>query len=121
MSFKHVSFLTCDLERTLDFYDLLGAERIKQLQTSEGYLRAVIELGGGRVQFFQIAGEQPAPHAHWAEHLALEVKDLIGLVRRLSQAGYSLSRPLQPSPGGRLMAFVLDPDGRAVELLERES
>ncbi|WP_261664143.1 VOC family protein [Deinococcus sp. Marseille-Q6407] len=121
MPFKHISFLTRDLDRTLTFYALLGAEELKRLQTAEGYSRAVLDLGGGgRVQFFQIAGELPAPHPHWAEHLALYVADLPALVQRLQAAGYPLSRPLQPSPGGRLMAFVQDPDGRSVELLQQD-
>ena len=118
MIFKHVSFLTTDLERTLDFYALLGAEVTRRVQTSEGYDRAVLDLGNGKLQLFQITGEAPVPHAHWAEHLALEVPDLTELVGRLQAAGHTLSRPLQPSPGGRLMAFVRDPDGRSVELLQ---
>ncbi|MDO4264611.1 MAG: VOC family protein [Deinococcus sp.] len=120
MAFKHVSFLTRDLDQTLAFYALLGAQPLKHLHTAEGHGRAVLDLGGGRVQFFQIEGEAPAPHAHWAEHLALEVADLLALVGKLRGAGYALSREVQPSPGGRLMAFVRDPDGRSVELLEQE-
>ena len=102
------------------FYELLGARQLKHLQTPEGYGRAVLDLGGGKVQFFQIEGALPQPHPHWAEHLALEVQGLSALVERLTDAGYTLSRPLQPSPSGRPMAFVLDPDGRSVELLELE-
>ncbi|GHG04920.1 lactoylglutathione lyase [Deinococcus piscis] len=120
MAFKHVSFLTRDLDRTLAFYALLGAGLLKRLRTPEGYDRAVLDLGGARVQFFQIAGEQPAPHPHWAEHLALEVPDLGLTVEQLRGAGYRLSREVQPSPGGRPMAFVLDPDGRSVELLQQD-
>ena len=89
----------------------------KRLETPEGYLRAVLELGGERVQFFQIAGEAPAPHPHWAEHVAVEVSGLERLLQTLLAAGYPPSRPLQLSPGGRQMAFVRDPDGRSVELL----
>lgn len=119
MAFKHVSFLTYDLERTLAFYDLLGAERLKREQTHEGHDRAVIRLGGVKVQFFGIEGQNPAPHPHWAEHLALEVDALPELAAQLEAAGYQLSRPLGPSPSGRLMAFVLDLDGRSVELLQK--
>lgn len=118
MTFKHVSFLTGDMDRTLAFYALLGAELLKRLRTPEGYDRAVLELGGARVQFFQVPGERPAPHPHWAEHLALELPDLLTVVEQLRGAGYPLSREVQPSPGGRPMAFVRDPDGRSVELLE---
>ena len=116
--FKHVSWLTHNLVDALAFYTLLGAGELKREQTSEGYGRAVLHLGGVQVQLLEIAGEMPQPHAHWAEHIALEVQDLPGLVVRLTSAGYSLSREIQPSPSGRLMAFVSDPDGRQIELLQ---
>lgn len=124
---KHVSFLTADLDAVLAFYERLGGVTEKNLTTPEGHRRGVLRLGGGpggqgegggRLQFFQIAGESPRPHAHWAEHLAVDVTDLRALLPALRAAGVSVSRDLAPSPGGRDLAFVLDPDGRQVELLE---
>ncbi|THF85840.1 VOC family protein [Deinococcus sp. KSM4-11] len=115
---KHVSFLSGDLPATLAFYERLGGVIEKDVTTSEGYRRAVIRLGEGRVQFFQIAHEVPMPHTHWAEHLALHVSGLASLLSDLRASGVTITRDLQPSPGGRDMAFVLDPDGRQVELLE---
>ncbi|OLV17046.1 VOC family protein [Deinococcus marmoris] len=118
---KHVSFLTADLDAVLAFYVRLGGVTEKNLTTPEGYLRGVVRLGGeegGRLQFFQIPGESPHPHAHWAEHIALHVTGLRALLPQLRAAGVTVSRDLTPSPGGRDMAFVLDPDGRQVELLE---
>ncbi|CAM3990303.1 VOC family protein [Deinococcus marmoris] len=118
---KHVSFLTADLDAVLVFYTRLGGVTEKKLTTPEGYLRGVVRLGGdggGRLQFFQILGESPRPHPHWAEHIALHVTGLRALLPQLRAAGVTVSRDLAPSPGGRDMAFVLDPDGRQVELLE---
>lgn len=115
---KHVSFLTRDLGAVLAFYTRLGGVVEKDLTTAEGYRRGVIRLGGGRLQFFEVPGESPAPHGHWAEHVALHVVGLRGLLPGLRAAGVTVTRDLQSSPGGRDMAFVLDPDGRQVELLE---
>lgn len=115
---KHVSFLTRDLTATLAFYGRLGGMTEKDVVTAEGYRRAVVRVGAGRLQFFQIPGEQPGPHPHWAEHIALHVCGLRALLPQLRAAGVTVTRDLQPSPGGRDMAFVLDPDGRQVELLE---
>ena len=113
-----MSFLTRDLTATLTFYGRLGGVTEKDVVTPEGYRRGVVRLGGGRLQFFQMFGEQPAPHSHWAEHIALHVRGLRDLLPELQAAGAVVTRDLQPSPGGRDMAFVLDPDGRQVELLE---
>ncbi|WP_188902206.1 VOC family protein [Deinococcus aerophilus] len=115
---KHVSFLTADLEAVLAFYERLGGVTEKRLTTAEGHRRGVIRLGDGRLQFFQIAGEPPRPHAHWAEHIAVFVTGLREILPALREAGVTISRDLTPSPSGRDMAFVLDPDGRQVELLE---
>ncbi len=124
---KHVSFITADVDAVLAFYQRLGGVTEKNLTTAEGHRRAVLRLdggpdrqdgGGGRLQFFQIAGELPHPHAHWAEHIAVSVTGLRALLPTLRAAGVTVSRELAPSPSGRDMAFVLDPDGRQVELLE---
>ncbi|GGK12925.1 lactoylglutathione lyase [Deinococcus malanensis] len=117
---KHVSFLTRELSTTLAFYEQLGAVTEKRVVTSEGYGRAVLSLGGGRLQLFEVAGEMPQPHPHWAEHIAIHVRDLQQLLPVLRDAGVRVTRDLQLSPGGRDMAFVLDPDGRQVELLEAD-
>ncbi|MFC4639644.1 VOC family protein [Deinococcus hohokamensis] len=117
---KHVSFLTGDLPAAVAFYERLGAVIEKRAVTPEGYDRAVLRLGEGRLQLFEVTGETPRPHPHWAEHVALYVSGLRALLPELRAAGVRVTRDLQPSPGGRDMAFVLDPDGRQVELLERD-
>lgn len=122
---KHVSFLTRDLTATLAFYVRLGGVVEKELTTAEGYRRAVLRLGqdglgAGRLQFFEVPGETPAPHAHWAEHVAVSLRGLRELLPGLRASGVTITRDLQPSPGGRDMAFVQDPDGRQVELLEAD-
>lgn len=116
--FKHVSFLTLDLAATLAFYEQLGGQVEKNIETAEGHKRGVIRLGEGQLQFFQIAGQWPNPHSCWAEHIAIYVQDLRTLLPKLREAGVSVPRDLQSGPSGRAMAFVLDPDGRQVELLE---
>ncbi len=115
---KHVSFVTADLDATLTFYGRLGGVTEKNLTTAEGYRRGVLRLGPGRLQFFQIPDGSPRPHPHWAEHIAVHVTGLHALLAELREAGVTVSRELELSPGGRDMAFVLDPDGRQVELLE---
>lgn len=117
---KHVSFLTRDLTATLAFYVRLGGMVEKELTTAEGYRRGVVRLGEGRLQFFELPGEAPAPHAHWADHVAVYVRGLRELLPGLRASGVPITRDLQPSPGGRDMAFVQDPDGRQVELLEAD-
>ncbi|MFC4427410.1 VOC family protein [Deinococcus navajonensis] len=118
---KHVSFLTRDLKAAVTFYERLGAVTEKHLTTAEGFGRAVLRLGTGRLQLFEVTGEVPLPHPHWAEHVAVYVSGLRTLLPQLRESGIQVTREVQPSPGGRDMAFVLDPDGRQVELLEADA
>ena len=115
---RHVSFVTAQPDRITQFYGALGATLTKDLVTAEGYRRLVLEwAGGGKLKFFAIAGETPAPHSHLAEHIALILPDVHGSLTALQRLGVTLSRGVQPSPSGRPMAFVQDPDGRQVGLL----
>lgn len=119
---KHVSFVTADADAVIAFYTALGAEVTKDLWTLEGYRRVVLTFeGGGKLQFFQAADERPAPHASWMEHVALHLSDLHGSIERLKAQGTVFTRDLTLSPSGNPMAFVLDPDGRQVELLQAGS
>ncbi len=56
----------------------------------------------------------------WMEHVALHLPDLDASLARLRAMGVIFSRERTLSPGGNPMAFVLDPDGRQVELLQAE-
>jgi len=59
----------------------------------------------------------PDPHA-WMEHVALYLPDLEASIRALKARSVPFVRDLTLSPSGNPMAFVLDPDGRQVELLQ---
>lgn len=118
-SLKHVSFLTADADAVSAFYGQLGARVHKDLTTSEGLRRLVLGFpGGGKLQFFEATGETPRPHPGWQEHIALHLSDLTASVKQLRASGVVFTRELTLSPSGNPMAFVLDPDGRQVELLQ---
>lgn len=122
---KHVSFLTAHPDAVIAFYTLLGASVSKDIVTGEGFRRLVLSFGGGgKLQFFQppAAPERPAlpEDFAWMEHVALYLPDLNAGVAALRARGVTFARELTLSPSGNPMAFVLDPDGRQVELLQGE-
>ncbi len=54
-------------------------------------------------------------------HLAVGVKDIHGMCQRMEAAGADVYR--KPGPmkfGGSVIAFVRDPDGHAIELIQRD-
>lgn len=117
---KHVSFVTARPEDTVAFYARLGGGLAKDVTTPDGLRRLVVGFpGGGRLQFF--VGEPPAPPASWMEHIALRADDFDAAVADLRAAGVTFSREPHLSPSGHPVAFVLDPDGRPVEVLGPET
>ena len=117
---KHVSFLTADADAVIAFYTSLGASVQKDIQVEAGLRRVVLGFEGGKLQFFQMPGEAPRPHPAWPEHIALHLSDLEASILALQASGVTFSRELTLSPSGNPMAFVLDPDGRQVELLQEK-
>ena len=52
-------------------------------------------------------------------HIAIGVEDLYGTYERLKASGVNIPRPPGPMiQGGRALAFVEDPDGYRIELIE---
>ena len=56
-------------------------------------------------------------------HIAIGVHDVAAAVRKLAASGVRVTRPPGPLKGmaGEFMAFIEDPDGYRVELIERRS
>ncbi len=55
-------------------------------------------------------------------HLAIETHELYALVERLRQAGVNISREPGPVKGGSTeIAFITDPDGYKIELIQAKS
>ncbi len=54
------------------------------------------------------------------DHLGFEVKDMTATIEAMRQAGVTITdEPFRLSEGGSLLAFVEDPDGTLIELIER--
>jgi catechol 2,3-dioxygenase-like lactoylglutathione lyase family enzyme len=126
----HVGLSVGDLDRATAWYhEALGfdvdfAFRIPVLRGA-----VLVHPSGLRIELLErggsgggIGGSDPDTALltrGWA-HIALEVEDLDGTYPRLVEAGASgVWEPRQaPEPGAR-MAFVHDPDGNLIELIER--
>jgi lactoylglutathione lyase len=121
--FLHTRIRVRDLDRSIEFYGHLGYTLKDRKDSPEGNLLAFLELPGNDV-FLELC-HSPDYAATCPEdlmHTALGVPDIIGYCARVEAAGIEI----WPSgwrekfaAGGRKMAFVTDPDGYEVEILER--
>jgi len=124
----HTMLRVRDLEKSLDFYTgLLGMRllRRKDFPTGKftlafiGYgpeeATAVIELTHNWEQ------EEPYDLGNAYGHIAIAVPDIYKTCGELEAKGVSIPRPPGPMKhGGRVIAFIEDPDGYKIELIERE-
>jgi lactoylglutathione lyase len=123
----HTMIRVKDLDKSLDFYTrLLGMNLIrkKDYPTGEftlafvGYGEeseaSVIELT------YNWPRKDPYPIGEGFGHLAISTKDIYGACERLASEGVKVPRPPGPMKhGGSVIAFIEDPDGYKIELIQK--
>jgi len=118
----HLAIRVKDIDKTLAFYrDRLGLKEMFRIER-EGklwlmYLRVTdtqyIEL------FPDAVGDRaPARDAVGLNHLCLEVDSIDGVLADLAKAGIPLTREKQMGADGNLQAWIEDPDGNRIELMQ---
>ncbi len=120
----HIAIRVKDIDRTLDFYrDKLGFEEMFRLDRDGKlwlmYLRVTdsqyIEL------FPEAVGDRaPGREANGLNHLCLEVDSLDGALEELTRAGVTITREKQMGADGNLQAWIEDPDGNRIELMQMD-
>lgn len=125
--YLHTSIFVNDMAESIDFYTTkLGLKLLDGPNHFPGNAdmafvgadwNAYIEL------VYDLEAHSPYEVGNRYEHLALEVDgDLPGVIERLRGAGVAILKEPKKSPGGtRWIAFVEDPNGIPVELLEPRS
>jgi predicted enzyme related to lactoylglutathione lyase len=103
-----------DLDRTLAFYrDVLGLAVAREF--GEGDHRGVVFFAGGG--FLEVVGTGPPP-GRPGVRLWLQVRSLDDTVAELAARGIELARPAALEPWGLVEAWLDDPDGVRIHLVE---
>jgi lactoylglutathione lyase len=125
--FLHTMIRVRDLDKSLKFYtDLLGMKVLRQRDYPSGkFTLAFVGYGeeaGNTVIELTHNWEQAEPYNLGTAfgHLAIGVPDVYKTCDRLAAAGVKIPRPAGPmAHGGSVIAFIEDPDGYRIELVER--
>ena len=116
----HAGVVVANLERSIAFYgDVFGLEVAERLDVG-GERLAFLQVGAARLELIESAPQAPR-RTGLVDHVALEVRDLGGLLRHLEQRGVTLvdREPIDvPDLNARIL-FCLGPDGERIELFER--
>ncbi|HEX5506746.1 MAG TPA: VOC family protein [Thermomicrobiales bacterium] len=118
----HVAIRARDLDRVLAFYTgTLGFPEMFRLCTDAGDLMLVYVRVTDRqyLEFFPNgAGDTPPREAAGLNHLCLAVADLGATVAALAARGIAPSRGPQLGRDGNRQAWIEDPEGNRIELME---
>jgi lactoylglutathione lyase len=122
-AFVHTCMRVRDIEASTRFYEALGFEQRGRLNFESAYnVYFGLPGDGDRLELTVNVGRDDAYDlGDGYNHFAITVGDLDALLGRLAELGVSPEKPPY-RPGGRdelpRIAFVADPDGYRVELVE---
>jgi len=124
-SIGHVAIRVKDIDRSLDFYvNKLGFKEMFRLDrdnrlwivylriTDDQYLELFPEGHGDR---------SPAAEAVGFNHMCLAVDDIDAVIAQLEVAGVPLTRPKKVAVDRNAQAWIEDPDGNRLELMQLAS
>jgi catechol 2,3-dioxygenase-like lactoylglutathione lyase family enzyme len=120
--FNHYGIVVRDLTASLDFYTNLFSARVVyegHIPSSDTAVR-YLQIAGGMIELLHPA--QPRPDETFGiTHLAFLTDDLEGDYARLTRKGYlGLVQPKPAGSGVGRLAFLSDPNGARVELIQRD-
>lgn len=121
--FLHTRIRVRDLEDSIEFYKKLGYRLGEKKESPEGNQLAFMELEGNDV-FLELTWSADYGESCPEDlmHTALGVDDIVEYCGKVEGEGIEIwpdGWREKFTNGGRKMAFVTDPDGYEVEILER--
>lgn len=119
--YLHTMVRVLDLDRSIEFYRLLGLEETRRSVNTSGRFTLVFMAPSGQPECpveltYNWDGDAglPSDSRHFG-HLAYEVDDIYATCAHLQAHGVLINRP----PRDGRMAFVRSPDNVSIELLQK--
>jgi len=128
MRLLHTMLRVGDLQRSIDFYTkVLGMKLLRTTERPEQkYSLAFVGYGNNpehaeiELTYNHGVGSYELGTAYG--HIAIGVPDVYGACDKIRHSGGAVTREPGPVKGGTtVIAFVTDPDGYKIELIERDA
>ena len=120
--FLHTRMRVNDLERTLEFYQIVfGLEVTRRHESPRGSKLAFLAVPNSdeEIEITYFPGSGPVKVQEDLMHLAFEVESMKAFQEHLDQIGVPLSDGPTQSSSGSVFAFVDAPEGYEIEVIER--
>lgn len=123
MKFLHTMIRVTDLDKSIEFYTkVLGMKVLDRSENTEYRYTLVFvgyEQGGTTIELTHNWDTNQYDMGNAFGHLALGVEDIYSACDKIKQLGGNVTREPGPVLGGTTeIAFVKDPDGYAIELIQ---
>lgn len=122
----HTMIRVGDLDKSIDFYTrLLGMKLLRKRDVPAGkYTLAFVGYGDENdnavIELTYNYGKDKYEMGTAFGHLAIGLPDVYGTCEQLAKEGVKIPRPAGPvQHGTTVIAFVEDPDGYKIELIQR--
>jgi lactoylglutathione lyase len=120
----HTCYRITDIDRSVAFYEALGFEEVGRIPIRDEATNVFMNIPGDgdmpRLELTYNHGVDSYELGTGYNHIALTVDDIEGTLKRLGEQGIAPEKPpYRVREGGSLIAFVRDPDGYRVELIEK--
>jgi len=127
MRMLHTMLRVGNLQRAIDFYtQVLGMQLLRTTdRPDQKYALAFVGYGGNpdqaEIELTYNYGVEQYEMGTAFGHIALGVPDVYAACDKIRAAGGQITREPGPVKGGNtVIAFVVDPDGYKIELIERK-
>lgn len=128
MRLLHTMLRVGDLQRSIDFYTkVLGMKLLRTTERPEQkYSLAFVGYGNNpehaEIELTYNHGVESYELGTAYGHIAIGVPDVYAACDKIRQGGGAITREPGPVKGGTtVIAFVTDPDGYKIELIERDA
>jgi lactoylglutathione lyase len=115
----HVGLRVTDLGRSLAFYTAIGYEVVGSVpETSIGHL-TMLKLPDDEFVTVELVHDgNPVDRGTDVSHFVVQVESMADTLDVLAEHGIEPVAPGQESGDGLVTAFIADPDGRRIELVQ---
>ena len=128
MRLLHTMLRVADLEKSVEFYTkVLGMSELRRSENTEyRYTLAFVGYGDEKdnavIELTYNWDTDSYDHGNAFGHLAIEYDDIYKACEEIKSLGGIVSREPGPVKGGKTeIAFIKDPDGYAIELIQKKA
>jgi lactoylglutathione lyase len=125
MKLLHAMIRVKDIDASMRFYtELLGLKKVKQIKLEDSFLHYISD-GSGSFQIELTQNFETPKNGYECGncfgHFALETENMDAFTEKLKSLGYEyLYEPFMLEEAEAYIAFIKDPDGIEIEIIEKK-